>query len=160
MSVDAGISSRPRQVLVLTVWDVEMGLRVAVFLGQTKVNHIDLVSAFPNPHQEVVRLDITMDERLGMDVLDSRDELVRKKQDSLQGEFAVAEVEEVFQAGSQEIKDHGVVVTFRPEPADKGDSHSSCQRFVHTCFIFELWMLGFDALKLDGDLFSRDDVGT
>ena len=62
VSVDAGISSRTRQILVLTIWDVEMGLRVTVFLSQTKVNHIDLVSAFPNPHQKVVRLDVTMDE--------------------------------------------------------------------------------------------------
>ena len=154
MSVDAGIASRPRQVLVLTVRDVEVGLRVAVFLGQTEVNDVDLVSAFPDPHQKVVRLDVTMDERLGMDVLNPRDELVREKQDGLQREFAVAEVEEVFQAGSQEIKHHGVVVTFGPEPADEGDSHSSCQRFVHACFIFKLWMLGFDALELDGDLFS------
>lgn len=71
MSVDGCITGSPRQVLVLTVWDMEVSLRVAVFLCQSEVDDIDLISTLANPHQEVVRLDITMDERFGVDVLDT-----------------------------------------------------------------------------------------
>lgn len=76
MGVNGCITGSSRQVLVLTVWNVEVSLRVTVFLCQSKVDDIDLVSTLANSHQEVVRLDITMDERLGMDVLDTGNELV------------------------------------------------------------------------------------
>ena len=76
MSVDGCITGSSRQVLVFTIWDVKVRLRVAVFLGQTKVDDIDLISTLPNAHQEVVRLDITMDERFGMDILNTGYELI------------------------------------------------------------------------------------
>ena len=76
MSVDGCITGSSRQVLVLTVWNVEVSLRVTVFLCQSKVDDIDLISTLANSHQEVVRLDITVDERFGVDILDTRDELV------------------------------------------------------------------------------------
>lgn len=76
MSVDGCIASSSRQVLVLTVGNVEVGLRVAVFLCQSKVDDIDLISTLPYPHQEVVRLDITMNEGFGVNVLDTGDELI------------------------------------------------------------------------------------
>ena len=76
MSVDGRITGGSRQVFVLTIWDVEVSLRVAVFFGQSKVDDIDLISTLSNSHQEVVRLDITMDERFGMDVLNTGNELI------------------------------------------------------------------------------------
>ena len=78
MSVDACITSSTSQILVLTIWDMEVGLRITVFLGQSKINHVDLVPALSNTHEEIVRLDITVDERLGMNILNTRDELIRE----------------------------------------------------------------------------------
>jgi hypothetical protein len=103
---------------------------------------------------------LTVDERFGVDVLDSGDELVGQEQDRLQREFAVAEVEEVFQAGTQEIKNHGIVIALGTEPADEGDADTTSQRFVDTSLVLELRVLGLDALQLDGDFFTRDNVGT
>lgn len=48
--VNGGITSGTRQVLVLSVWDVEVRLRVTVFLRQTKVDDIDLVTTFADAH--------------------------------------------------------------------------------------------------------------
>ena len=76
MSVDGCITSSSCQILVLTVRNVEVGLRVAVLLCQSEVDDIDLISTLPYPHQEVVRLDITMNEGFGMNVLDTGDELI------------------------------------------------------------------------------------
>ena len=76
MSVDGRITCGSRQVLVLTIWYVEVSLRVAVFLCQSKVDDIDLISTLSNSHQEVIRLDITVDERFGMDVLNTGNELI------------------------------------------------------------------------------------
>lgn len=160
MSVDGGITSGTRQVLVLSVWDVEVRLRVTVFLRQTKVDDIDLVTTLADAHQEIVRLDITVNERLGVDVLDARNELVGQKQDSLQGEFAVAEVEEILQARTEEIEYHGIVIALGSKPADKGNANTASKGLVDTSLIFKLGVLGLDALELDGDLFAGDDVGT
>jgi hypothetical protein len=157
--VDGGITSSSGQVLVLPIRDVEVSLGVTVFLGQTEIDDIDLVAALADTHEEVVGLDITVDEGLGVDVLDARDELIGQQKNGLQGELAVAEVEKILQAGSEEIKNHGIVVTLSAEPADKWDTNTSGERLVDTGLIFELGVLGLDRLKLDGNLFTRDDVG-
>lgn len=160
MGIDACITSGARQVLVLTVWDVKVGLGVTVLLGQAKIDHVDLVPTLTDAHQKVVRLDVTMDEGFGMNVLDARDELIGEEEDRLQGEFAVAEVEEILQAGTQEIKHHGIVVTLGPIPTHKGYAHTSGERFVDASLVLELRVFGFDTFELDGDFLSRDDIGT
>lgn len=159
MSVDGGITSGTSQVLVLTVRDVEVSLRVAVLLGQTEIDHVDLVAALADAHEEIVRLDITVDEGLGVDVFDAGDELVGEEQDSLQRELAVAEVEEIFQTRAEKIQDHGIVVALGSEPADEGDTNTTGERLVHTGFILQLRVLSLDALELDGNLLARDYVG-
>jgi len=50
-----------------------MGLGIAVFLGETEIDNVNLVPALSDAHQEIVRLDITVDEVAGMDVLHTRD---------------------------------------------------------------------------------------
>ena len=160
MGVDAGITGGTSQVLVLTVRNVEVSLGVAVLLGETKVNDVDLVSTLANAHEEVVGLDITVDKRLGVDVLDAGDELVREQQHRLQRELAVAEVEEIFQRRAEQVQDHGVVVTLGSEPADKGNTDAASKRLVDAGLIFELRVLCLDALELNGNLLARDDVGT
>lgn len=73
--VDAHVSRRPRQALVLSVGDVFFGLGVNVLLGQAKVNDVDgvLTLAARPPHQEVLWLDISVDQAFGVNVLHSRD---------------------------------------------------------------------------------------
>jgi hypothetical protein len=94
-----------------------------------------------------------------VDILDTRDKLVGEEEDGLQRELAVAEVEQVFQAGAEEIEDHGVVVALGAKPADKRDADAAGERLVDAGLIFKLWVLGLDALELDGNLFAGDDVG-
>ena len=69
--VDAGISGCPREILVFPVGDVLMRTGITILLGQAKVNDVDQVPFLPQAHEKIVRLDITMDEVLGMDVLNS-----------------------------------------------------------------------------------------
>lgn len=100
-----------------------------------------------------------MNERLGVNVFDAGDELIGEQKDSLQGELAVAEVEEILQARPKQIEDHGIVVTFGTEPTNKRDANTSSQGLVDTSLIFQLRMLGLDTFKFDGNFFSRDDIG-
>ena len=159
VGVDGGVTSSTRQVLVLTIWDVEVGLGVPVLLGQTEVDNVDLVAPLANAHEEVVRLDITVDEALGVDVLDAGDKLVGQQEDGLEGEFAVAEVEEIFEGGAEQVEDHGVVVALGAEPSHEGNADAAGEGFVDAGLVLELRVLGLDRLKLDGNLLTGDDVG-
>ena len=159
MGVDGGVTSGTSQVLVLSVRDVEVGLGVPVLLGETEVDHVDLVAPLADTHEEVVGLDVTVDEALGVDVLDAADELVGQQEDGLEGEFAVAEVEEVLEGRSEQVENHGVVVALGAEPSDEGNADTAGKRLVDTSLIFELRVLGLDRLKLDGNLLTGDDVG-
>ena len=62
VSIDTGITCSTSQVFVLTVWNMEMGFGVTVLLGQTEIDDIDLVASLSDTHEEVVRLDVTVDE--------------------------------------------------------------------------------------------------
>ena len=160
MGVDGGIASSTCEILVLSIGDVEVRLGIAVLLSQTEVNNVDLIASLSDAHEKVVGLDIAVNEGLGMDVFDAGDELVSQQQDGLQREFPVAEVEEIFERGTEKVKDHGVVVTLGAKPADEGDTHATGQGLVDACLIFELGVLGLDRFELDSDLLTRDDVGS
>ena len=73
MRVDGGVASGARQVLVLPVGDVLVSASIAVLLGKTKVNDIHKVALLAQPHQKVVWLHVSMDEILGMYVLNTAD---------------------------------------------------------------------------------------
>jgi hypothetical protein len=72
VGIDGRVPSSTRQVFILAVRDVEMSLGVTILLGKTKINDVDLVASLSDAHQEVVRLDITMDEVTGVNVFDAR----------------------------------------------------------------------------------------
>lgn len=74
VGVDAHVSRRARQALVLPVRDVFFGLGVDVFFGQPEVDNVDgvLPLAARPPHQEVLGLDVTVDQALVVDVLHPR----------------------------------------------------------------------------------------
>jgi len=79
MSVDGGVASGTSQVLVLSVGNVKVGLRVPVLLGKTEVDDIDLISALADSHQKVVGFDVTVNEVAGMNVLDARNQLISEQ---------------------------------------------------------------------------------
>lgn len=49
---------------------------IPVFLGQAKINHMNLICLFPEPDKKIVRLDVTMNEVFGVQELDTRDSLI------------------------------------------------------------------------------------
>ena len=83
MCIDTSISSGACQILVLTVWNMGMSLWVLVFLCETKVDHVNLVASFADAHKEVVRLDVTVNEGLVVNMFNPGDKLVCEEKDSL-----------------------------------------------------------------------------
>lgn len=73
MCVYGGVAGRASQVLVLAVGDVLMCAGVTVFLGQAEVDDVDQVALLAQSHQEIVWLHISVDEVLGVNVLNATD---------------------------------------------------------------------------------------
>jgi hypothetical protein len=162
MGVDRGVTSSTSEILVLSVWDMEVGLRVTEFLCQAKINDVDLVAPLSDAHQKVVGFDVTMDEVARVDIFDAgnlwgrlvmeletrkgaaRYQLVSQEQDSLETEFAVAKVEEVLEGGPEQIKDHGIVVAFGTVPANKRHTDTASEGLVDLGLVLELGMLSLD----------------
>ena len=113
------------EVLVLSVGDVLPCPVVPVLLGKAKVYQEQLVAVPPNPHQEVVRLDVAVDEVLVVDVLDPPNHLVGQHEDGLHGEPPGAEVEEVLEAWTKKVHDEHIVVPLLPVPTYVGYPYSS-----------------------------------
>ena len=79
MCVDASISGGSCQVLVFPVRDVLMSSGITVLLGQAKVNDVDKIAFLPQPHEKIIGLHVSVNEILGMDVLNSTDLSMRNK---------------------------------------------------------------------------------
>ena len=71
-------------------------------------------------------------------------QLISQKEDSLQAELAVAEVEQILERGPQEVNDHGIVIAFGAEPTDKGDTNATSKGLVDLGLVLKLGMLGLD----------------
>ena len=144
MRIDAGVAGSPSQVLVFPVGNVRPGPVVPVLLGQAEVDEKELVAVTTDAHQEVVRLDVPVDEVLVVNKLDPPDHLVGQHENRLHGEAPGAEVEEVFERGSEEVHDEDVVVALRSVPPDVGDPDAPLEDLVELGLVQELRMPGLD----------------
>jgi len=159
MRVDRRVTGSSRQVLVFTIRDMLLCLRVAVLLGQAEINAMHLICLFANADEEIIGLDIAMDKILGVHVLDTVNHLICKHENCLEGELAIAEVEEILERRSQQIDNHDVVVTLDSVPMHIGDTNTAGKNLVEFGLVKKLRMLGLDGLKLDGNLLVGLDVG-
>lgn len=127
MGVDAHVSCGTRERLPLSVWNVLLGLGVTVLLSHAEVDDVDNVRvlAVGTTNEEVVRLDITVDEVLLVDGLYTGQHLLGNHDNGLDGESAVAVVEEILQGRTKEVNDKNVVEAFLAKVIDIGNT--SCE---------------------------------
>ena len=71
VGVDAHVPRGAGQAFVLPVWNVFVGVGVDVLLGQAEVDDVDdfVLLGRGATDQEVLRLDVSVDQMLGVDVL-------------------------------------------------------------------------------------------
>ena len=70
--------------------------------------------------------------------------MISQEQYGLEAELAVAEIEQILEGRSEEIDDHGIVVTFGAKPTDERNANTTSEGLVNLGFVFELGMLCFD----------------
>ena len=70
MGSDRRISCSSSQILTILIGDM-FTRAILVAFGKTKVNNVDVVTGrFSSANQEIIRLDISMDNSLGMNLLE------------------------------------------------------------------------------------------
>ena len=75
-----------------------IALTIHVALGETKINNVDEVAGrLGRSDKEVIGLDITMDNSLGVDLLEMFHKLNCNQKDRLHVELAFAVLEKIFQ---------------------------------------------------------------
>jgi len=97
MGVDRRVPGRSREVLVFPVGNMLTRSVVPVLFSKAEVYYEHLVAMTSNPHQEVIRFDVSVDEVFVVNVFDAADHLIREHQNCLHREPSGAEVEEVLQ---------------------------------------------------------------
>jgi hypothetical protein len=60
MSINACISCCTGQILVVFVLNMYMSLVISVFLCQTKINQVDMVTLLASSHEEVIRFYVSV----------------------------------------------------------------------------------------------------
>mmetsp|Transcript_25048 Transcript_25048/g.57679 ORF Transcript_25048/g.57679 Transcript_25048/m.57679 type:complete len:367 (+) Transcript_25048:66-1166(+) len=157
MGIHTRVTSSSRQVFVFTIRNVLMGLRVAVLLGETEVDDVDLICLLAKSHEKIIWLDISVDETLGVDVLHSAKHLVSKHQHSLQAELPGAKIKQILETWPQQINDHNIVVTLDSIPTHCRKTHSTGEDLQDFRFVQQLRMPTLYTLQLYRNLFACCD---
>jgi len=84
VGVDRLVSLGPGQVLVLSVGDVLLRLRVSVFFLEAEIYDMDHILFFTQAYQEVIRLDIPVEKVLRVHIFDPIDHLILQHDHSLE----------------------------------------------------------------------------
>lgn len=96
-----------------------------------------MISILLHTHQEIIRLNISMDNVLGMYILETIDELLGEHQHGFKREFAAAEVEKVFQTRAQKIKHHHIILAFGLISVDSWNTGTTRKGSIDVDFLFE-----------------------
>jgi hypothetical protein len=112
------------QILILAVRNMLMCLRITVLLTKTVINYENNIRFPPQPNQVIVRFDITMDVTLWMHELNTLNHLISNHNHSLQREFPVAQVEQIFNTRTKKIDHHHIAPRFLTPPVQHWDTNT------------------------------------
>lgn len=164
VGVDARVARRAGQVLPLAVRDVLVRVVVAVTLSEPIVDDEENTALVPVAHEDVVRLEVAMDERLPVDELHAAECLQPDHQHRLERHATTALREAVLQRGSEAVHDEHVVVRVGAVVATAGHADNRpgtrrVQPLVDLVLVVQLRVLHVGLLELDGDNLAILDVG-
>ena len=85
-----------------------------------------------------------MDEAFVVNVLERGDRLVRDHEDCFEGKPLVASLEEVFEALSEVIDHHHMVIRLRAEPVQPRDAYTAGKKEIELGLVIQLWGARFE----------------
>jgi hypothetical protein len=103
-----------------------------------------------------------MNEILRVAVLDARKHLLSKHKDSFETELSRTKIEQILETGTEEIKNHYVVITFCavPSHARNADRISALQNSEYLGLVKELRVLALDTFEFYCNFLVGLNVGS
>jgi len=98
------------------------GFGVSVPLCKPEIDHVYYILFFAMTNKEVIWLHISVNEMIVMEEFEALYHLISQHHSSFNGEFSFAVVEEIFQARTQKIHNHCIVISFNAKPMDRWDT--------------------------------------
>lgn len=111
MCVYWGISCCTRQILVVFVWNVD-SLPSLILFSQTEIDHKDDVGLLFFPDQEIIRLDVSMEEALVMNVLYTVKNLKSNHDDGFNRERFAVLFKQWLERIAQRFHNHDILLSF------------------------------------------------
>ena len=154
MTVNAGKTCCADQMSFRGTSRIGLYLDITTFSGKSQIGDIHLVPTLSHTHQEILRLNVAMDDILGVNKLKTMEKLVSKHHHSLEGEPATAKIEKVLQTRSQKIEDHSIIFAFEQIIVNAWNTDTASKRSIDIDFSFEEGWTFIDVFEFNGDLFA------
>ena len=159
MTVDAGKTCCTNQCCVPGKAGIKVPLLdVATFRCESQVGHINLIPLLPHTHQAIFWFDISVDEIIGMDIIQTANELVGEHQNGFKREGATTVIEKVFQTGTQQIKHHRVIFTLGRIEVYTWNTSTTRKRSINVSFTLEERGIDGNVFKFDSNLITGVDI--
>ena len=97
MSVDGGVTGSASKRLIVTVGYVLARFGVFIAFAQSKIDHVADRTLVAVAHKEIVRFHVTVDEVVGVHVLEAGDHLISQHAHGLQSELTAAVLEQILE---------------------------------------------------------------
>ena len=107
-------------------------LGVSIPLGESEIDHVYYVLLFAMTNKEVVRFHVSVNKMIVMQKFEALYHLICKHHGSLNGEFSFAVIEEIFQAWTQQIHNHGIVISLNAKPVYHRNTSYKIMQSVRT----------------------------
>ncbi len=164
MAVQAGVSWSPFEGSVISVRNV-ISVLLNVFFGKTQVNHENGCTVLVESEEEVFWFDVSMDELFFVQVPQPFNELNTNHDYGFEIEFFIALLEQFFEAGSEQIHNHDMVLVEGAVKIESGEADGPgvdlvCEVSKKFGLVLELGVFGLEGFHFDCDgLFSFEVKG-
>ena len=108
MSVDRSELCCTSKGLPFYFFDMLVSIRIYVADSKSEINRINLIRLLSIAKEKIIRLDVSVNETLSVDFLNSLDKLVKDHADCFYAEFSVTELKKIFNTWAEVFGYHKV----------------------------------------------------
>lgn len=160
MTLDAGKTCCTNQTQCWRASRIGLYLQITAFRGEAQIGDIHLVPIPARTHQEILRLHVTVDDILRVNIFQPMKKLVGKHQYRLKRELATTKIEKILQTRSQKVEYHNIVFAFGQRLVNAWNTNTTRKRSIDISLKLEEGGIDRDVFELNSNLFASTDVGS
>ena len=121
-------------------------------MDYAEVNQVNPIATPSEAHQEVVWFDISMNNVLAMDMLETTDELIGNHQYGFQRERAAAETQKIGQTWPKQFRHHVMIFLIFTVRIDTRNAYTAGEFLNSHDFRIEAWIIDCEGFEFDRNL--------